>query len=97
MEKTGCVTMTMFRGTSYCCVNDLDFGTQGASSSWHITFFVGIILYGVNVFFHLDFSLCSISCANLSLVFFLYCFFQPFMFKLRAQGGFCCTPKHSPF
>lgn len=70
VEKTGCVTTTMFRGTSYCCVNNLDFGTYRASSSWHITSFVGIIPYRLNVFFHLDFSLCSISCANLSSVFF---------------------------
>lgn len=40
VEKTGCVTMTMFRGTGYCCVNYLDFGTYRASSSWHITPFV---------------------------------------------------------
>lgn len=43
IEKTGCVT-TMFRGASYCYVNKLDFGTYGTSSSWDITFFVGIIL-----------------------------------------------------
>lgn len=70
VEKTGCVTTTMLKGTSYCYVNNLDFGIYGTSSSWHVTFFVGIILYRLNVCFHLDFSLCSISCANLSLVFF---------------------------
>lgn len=70
VEKAGYVTMTMFRGSSYCCVNKLDFGTYRASSSWHITSFVGIILYRLNVFFHLNFSLCSISCVNLSLLFF---------------------------
>lgn len=70
VEKTGCVTMTMFRATSYCCMNNLDFGIYRACSSWHIPTFVAIILDRLNVFFHLYFSLCSISCANLSLVFF---------------------------
>lgn len=81
--------MTMFRGSSYCCVNDLDFGTGRASSSWHITSFVGITLYGVNVFFHLDISLCSISCANLSLVFFSLLLFPAFHVQICAQEGFC--------
>lgn len=68
VENTGYVT-TMFRGTSYCYVNNLDFGTYGTSSFWDITFFVGIILYKLSVSFQLDFSLCPISCANLSLFF----------------------------
>lgn len=68
VEKTGYVTTTMFQGNQLLLRGYyLDFGTY---SSWHITSFVGIILYRLNVFFHLGFSLCSISCANLSLVFF---------------------------
>lgn len=69
VENTGCVT-TMFRGTSYCYVNNLAFGTYGTSSCWGIMFSVDIILYRLNIYFQMDFSLCSLSCANLSLLFF---------------------------